>query len=936
MKLKRSLLVLFALFLSCTVLAQTQPAADYKLPRDDKNVYGQFDNGLKYIVRHNTTPPGKFTAYLHVDSGALNESPIQNGLAHFLEHMAFRSTKNYPDGKLVPFLNQMGMLFGADTNAHTNFNETVYKLVLPDNKAETIATAMTIFSDYASAITLDAADIEHERGVILEEHRTRTGVDYRVSRAMAAQLYSGTMLEKHDIIGDAEQIKKFPQEEFKKYWDNWYRPEKMTLIVAGDIDPEQVIAVAKEKLGSFKARGEKLDNQKSGLQPFASPKAFVITDPEQVKAEVRLDKMRPRRDYTTTYKDYRRDLTEDIGEWIINHRIANEISSGKAPYREAAVWSGNVFGEVYEVEASGSGNPQDWQKMLDSLIIQIKRGIDHGFSEHEIKLAKQDILSKAEWAVKNEQSIDSSAYVISVARAVGYHRPLMSAQQTLDVIKQALGEINKQDIQDAFNTNYQNDTFAYVAVLPAAKDGESPVSSEQVMNIVTGAWARPTEAPTEGEVVASILASEPQAGKVVAKEYDEQLGLLNVVFENGVVLHHKFSDYKKDQIIVNLVLPGGLLQEKPENKGISSAASAIFSTPATHRANSSQMRDLLVGKNFSLTGNIGLDSMSMRLKGIKSDLPTGLQLVHALLTDATIEQSTLDDWKQNQLKALKERKTDAEDQLTDLINDQIYGADPRIVTVTPEHVNAQQRETVEKWFHQIAGQAAIEVTVVGDISSQDCVALISQYIGSLPKRTGGFADLDSLRQIKRADGPYSKLTNFHSVAPKAIALAGFITCNELDPERRPLSLVGLIMTDRMVQRIRVAEQLVYSINCRNSPGRAIPNTGMMMSAAPTDPKNAQKLVDTAVEMLKQFAESGPTEAELETAKKQIANQLSTQMKDPEWWVVQLSELTYKNRKLEDIKALPGVFQQFTTDDLKNVANKYFTDDRMIKLQAVPR
>jgi zinc protease len=908
-------------------------AADQQLPRDPNNVYGQFDNGVKYIIRRNANPPGKVALYLHVRTGALNETEKQNGLAHFLEHMAFKGSAHFGPMKLIPLLSHLGMTFGADTNAHTNLWETVFKLTMPDTKPQTIDTALTIFSDYANELGLYPIQIESERRVILEESRARKSAGQRLNKEINKQLYAGTRLAVHDVIGDEGLIKTFPQAEFQDYWNTWYRPENMTLIVVGDIDPDKIIAKAKEKLGTFTARAPAREPIKAGLKPFESPRALVLTDPEQVFGEVNLICMKAGRPPITTFSQYRREMMEGIAEWIVNRRISNLISQGNAPFREASVGTGRFLNEGFEVSASAKGEPKDWNRMLDALVAELNRAIDHGFTAGELDLARRDELASAQWAVKTESSRDSTQIVSGFAGAVGLDRPIMSAQQRLDLMNQVLDGLTVDELHKIFVEDFATKSYAYVLEMPASMKGLP--SNEEILAAASAAWAKKTEAPPEIVQVGSILPSEPEAGKVVSQETDKDLGLTTAVFADGVVLHHKFSDYKKDQVLIQITLPGGEIEETADNKGISSAASVMLERPATSRFTSTQLRDTMTGRNVDVSGGIGLDTMTIRVNGSPADLPLGLQLARAVLTDGILEQSALDDWKKNSLKMLEEKKTLAQGRMEDIIGETLDGGDVRLVPLTEEIVNRQQRDSAQAWFRRIASHSAIEVAVVGDIQLDDCIGLIAKYIGSLPKREGTFAELNSLRTLKRDAGPFVKTVHFKGITPKALVMAGYVGCNELDPDRRPLTLAGRVLSERMIQRIRMQDRLVYSIQCQSSPGRGIPGMGLFFASAPTDPQNAGKLAAMIQEMLKTFAHDGPSEDELATAKRQIANQLDSQMKEPEFWIVQIGEMTYRGRSLDDIKQIPTVFQTFTVDQVRDVARKYVKDDGGINLEAIP-
>lgn len=267
----------------------------------------------------------------------------------------------------------------------------------------------------------------------------------------------------------------------------------------------------------------------------------------------------------------------------------------------------------------------------------------------------------------------------------------------------------------------------------------------------------------------------------------------------------------------------------------------------------------------------------------------------------------------------------------------MFNDDPRMLPLTAADVSrlSGQRSQAQEWFKRIVGKAAIEVAVVGDIDLKEATDLVAKYVGSLPQRAGKFDSLDPLRKLDRKPGPTNVTVRFSGITPKAYVLAGMFTCQELDPERRPLVVAAQILSDRMNERIREKEQLVYSIGASNQPGRSLPNTGIMMAAAPTDPKDAERLANEVIEMFKEFADKGPTEDELETAKKQIIQTAEATMKEPSFWMTQISDLRYRGRPLSDIKLLPDIYKTFTTEQVRDVVKKYATDAGTVKIMIIP-
>jgi zinc protease len=588
------------------------------------------------------------------------------------------------------------------------------------------------------------------------------------------------------------------------------------------------------------------------------------------------------------------------------------------------------------VNARAQGEPGDWPRSLMILAYEIKRAVEVGFSQREWEMARDSMLAGAEQAVNVESTRDSSDLVVALALAVDTDQPMLSSAQNLDLLKKVLADVTVEDLQQAFVADFKAGNYAYVLKLPTPAAGHVLPTEAEVLKVAASAWKIPVHAAsTQRATTMPLLPAEPTPGKVASRAQDPDLGVTNVVFENGVVMHHRFSDYKKDQVLVQILLPGGMLEETAENHGISAVASLILDRPATYHLTSTQIRTLLANKNVSIKGNIGMDSLSINVTGTPGDLPLGLQLVHAILTDAKLEPPALERWKTLGQQSLRGKPMLADPQLTDALTATVMGGDPRFTAMTSKSIRSQHVFESEDWFNRIAGHSAIEVTVVGDMPVDQAVSLAATYFGSLPKRIGTFADLDPLRKLSRDPGPYTRTIHYTSVEPKALVLAGYVGCDEHDPQRRPLALAALILTDRMVQRIRFDQQLVYSIRCASTPSHGLPGTGMLSASAPTDPKNADRLADLILSIIKDFAANGPSEDDLATARKQMANQLTTQMKDPKYWLAQLSELEYHHRSLDELKQLPGIYDTFSVTDVRDAVKKYATDDRLIRLIVLP-
>jgi zinc protease len=329
--------VLFVLLVclasSCIVAAEE---ADTPLPTDPAVRIGTLANGVTYWVRPHATPSGKITLWMRVGTGSLNEEDGQEGLAHYLEHMAFKGTEHFPAGELVSYFESIGLRFGQHQNAFTGFDQTTYTLSLPDTRPETLDKGLLYLADIASRVRLAAEDVDKERSVILEENRARKGVQQRLTDKLFPELLPGSRAARRLPIGLEETIARLQRDDFVAYYTTWYRPEKVTILAVGDAPAETVVeAITKNFVAWPRAQAAPADKG-TGIQPYDTILPIIVTDPELTTSNIEALALRPRTPVKTV-ADVRRQLLERLGVWMTNRRIEQRIREGTAPYQRANV-----------------------------------------------------------------------------------------------------------------------------------------------------------------------------------------------------------------------------------------------------------------------------------------------------------------------------------------------------------------------------------------------------------------------------------------------------------------------------------------------------------------------------------------------------------------------------------------------------------------------
>ncbi len=921
--------LLAALLLALPVLAGE------KLPSDERIKTGQLKNGLTWKYFQHANPPGRMALLVHVGSGSLNETDAQRGVAHFLEHMAFNGTEHFKPGELIPFFERIGMEFGPDLNAFTSFDQTAYMLFLPDVKPETIEQGLKVLSDYVFRQLLLDEEIDQERGVILSELRSGMSAQQRLRDQLFERLFAGTRVGRRLPIGVAEVIEKAPRSEFEDYYRTWYRPERMTLILVGDSAPEPLLPLVEQWFGTYEPPRPARPEQGPELQPFTQERAFVFSDPEYADGDVDLYDVRPARPPTTTVEQARVDLVEQIGSWIIGRRYADRVKKGEAAYRTASASVSSFLRGGMLVNASATGEPKDWEKMLDELVRELTRARAHGFTARELELAKKELTAGAERAVRTESTRNARGVLMQLTGDVNDGEPTLSAQQNLDLLNRLLPSITLAEVNRAFAENFKPGTFAFVVTLPAQEGVKLPTEDE-VLAAARAAQARTAEPPAEETRATELLEELPKPGSVTEQTTDEALGITSAWLSNGVRVHHRFMDYKKDTVLVSIALAGGEIEETAENAGISQVATLAFAQPATGRLKSTDVEDILTGKNIRVGADARGDAFTVTISGSPRDLETGLQLAYALLTDGRIETSAFDKWKQGALQQYAMASRMPQFIAIKTLRELLSGNDPRRTVLDPAKINAQDVARAQAWLERIRDNAPIEATIVGDLPRDEALALLARYVGALRPRPRSADHLAPLRQTRRGAAPLERRVTVDTVTPQTMAVAGFVGTDAQNvTDVRALDLAANVLDSRLIKRIREELGLVYSISAGNAPSPAYRDSGLFYSGAPCAPDKGDEVVAEIHAAFKAFATDGPTAEELANAKKQYANNLDTDMKEPRWWFERLQYFDLRGFKLADLRNVPEAYEAFTAEQVRDVFRKYYVPERMFHVVATP-
>ncbi|HEU4371607.1 MAG TPA: insulinase family protein [Methylomirabilota bacterium] len=938
MRLRLAVFALLAALLAACTLAPSAPGPAVRwaepLPTDPALVTGAVDGGLRYVVRRHPNPAGRAAFWLHVAAGSLDEEEHTRGLAHYLEHMAFNGSANFPPGALIPYFESIGLSFGRDQNAFTSLDQTVYQIAVPDTRAETLGRALLYLGDVATRLSLASEEIERERQIILEEKRARASADQRVSDYVIERLAPGSTFGRRLPIGTEETIKGLRPEHFRDFYARHYRPSNMTLLAVCDCDPDLVVDQIRREFGEA-PRAPRPPPRTLAVTRTVGVRGVVATDRDLTRASVSLTRVEPPPAPTTTLEQARRDLVERLGVRAFNRRLDTRLAAGRATFLDATGRVADWGRAVRLVSVRASGPPERWRAMLEELGAAVQQARVHGFTARELEVVRRAVLAEAEEAVQRQPTQPARAVLRQLNDGVARGEPLMSAEQRRAVLERVLPGIDAVEVSRTFAATFDFSSVVIVASLPS---GAGVPDEEAVAAAGRSALLARVEAEPDVAAEARLLERPPRAGRVVERGEHAGSGVTSAWLDNGVRAHHRFVDQRRNEVRVRITLAGGEIEETAATRGVTRAAALAWQRPATSTLTSTQVRELMTGRRVRVHGGADADSLTLVVSGDPAELEHGLQLAYRLLTDPVIEAAALGQWQESEVQAITARRSRPAGVLGETLADAIYpAAELRTRPLTAGQVRAVTREAAQAWLARLIGTAPIEVAVVGDLERERALDLVARYLGALPPRARiGATTLGGLRAIARPAGPITRARAVSTATSQAVVLDGFFGADVTNVrDTRLLALAAQVLTTRMNRIVREERQLVYSIHAASRPAAEYPGYGLFVAQAPTDPGKTAALAATLEELFTAFATAGPTDGEIRVARVQIDNALAETLAGPDFWVDRLASLDYRGLRLDDVMEARARYAAMTAAEVREAFARYYAPAARVRIIVTP-
>lgn len=903
------------------------------LEPDPRVTWGQLENGARYFIMPNQEPRERVSLRLYVRAGSLQEQEDQRGLAHFIEHMGFNGTENFGPGTLVEYFQRLGMSFGADTNAYTSFERTVYMIEVPDTRSSSIDEGLLVLRDYAGRMLLEEDQIEAERRVVLSEMRTRDSVGYRTALAEYNFLLPEALIPERFPIGTAEVLGSATREDFLDFYDTWYRPERTVIGVVGEVEPDEAAELIKNNFGDFEPRAPAREEPDLGNVVEEGRHAHLHTEVEAPSVRVSIQAVMPYERQPDTAEVRIARLHRSAAMQIISQRLDTLARQEDAPFSRGSAYAYEAFNFLTNSSMELVCEPEQWDGALRVAEQELRRALEHGFQPAELREVQAELLNAFEEAVRRASTRQSARLAEAIISSISDGSVFTMPETELELMRPAVEAMSLEDVQDALRETWSPEgRFIFVTGNLELEDAE-----ETILAVYEASLAEPVEPMEEITEAEFAYTDFGTAGEVAEQRHVEDLDVHQVVFDNQVRLNVKTTDFQANTIHMLVRVGHGRLTEPEDKEGIALLSSSAFTAGGLGEHSSDELRRILAGRNVGVSFSVGEDAFEFSGSTTPTDLLLQLQLAAAYLTDPGYRPEALRLSRTALREVYRRARHTAQGVMQAEVSRMLASGDHRIGLPPEEAVGVLDLDHVRRWLAEPLAHAYVEITLVGDIEVEEAIQGVAQTFGALPEREEKKATLTELRQLEFPADLSERRYPFESAIPNGITAVYWPTTDIWDiRQTRRLQTLARIFSDRM--RVRIREDLgeAYSPYAVNQASETFEDYGLFFGMVGIAPERASEVADVVVEIGAELRDEGVTEDELVRAIRPTLNSLEKAIRDNGYWLgsVLASSQEYPQR-LEWARHMISDYESIQVDEVSELARRYLHPDRALRVIVVP-
>ena len=928
--MKKIFFALVALFIGVTTICAQDPA-DMQLPLDPAVRVGKLENGMTYYIRHNEKPKGQASFYIYHDVGAIQEDDDQQGLAHFLEHMAFNGTKNLPDKQLIEKLETIGVQFGNNLNAFTSWDCTQYMVMDLPVTEENVDLALLILHDWSQFIALQTEEIDSERGVIMEELRTRDGASLRAQNDMIRNLFKGSLYEHRNLIGYLDGLKSFDQQALVNFYKKWYRPEYQALVIVGDIDVDQIEAKIKTLMADIPASPADAAQKVMHVVPATEePIISVFSDPELTQSSVMMFARRNAlpKEYNNTIIGYSYDLIQTFATIMMNERFEEIAQAADAPFLNGGMSEGGI-GICPTMEStmfSATAHEGRINDAFRAMYTEMERMRRYGFTAGEFERAKQEILRWSERQYTNRNDVKNAEYAQRYLDHYADGTPMMDAEEEWQLDQMFINSLTVDQINEAYLQMVKPNENLVILARSPKKEGVEIPTTEELLAIIAEVEASEI-APFEDNTVIEPLLNPSlklKGSKVKGVETNESLGYTEWTLKNGIKVVVRPSTLKADEVMIYATAKGGQSMLDDADYFHGDFLAMVMAQSGISKFSATELAKQLSGK--SAYASVSVDSYEHGLSGGGSpkDIETILQLMYLNFTDPRFDETDLQNLKNMYVPYFRNMEADPGYLMGKAFTETLYQNHPRRQATSASQIESLNIETLARVHKQLFSYADdFRFVIVGNVDLKTLKPLVEKYIGSLPtSKSAEYAVVDD--GVRFAEG---EVTNDFRVKMQQPKVSVYLTYNgpieDNAKNRLILDLLTRALDSRYMVSIREEKGGTYGVHVQGAIDKDPQERYIALIVFDTNEELADELIDICYAEIKKIAEQGPLADDIAKSKEFLQKNYGNVLENNSGWMSAIERwyeegYNYKEEYL-------GILESITLEDVQAMAQKMLED-----------
>ncbi len=916
-----------------TPAAAAVPALGDSLRFDPAVRTGTLDNGLRYYIRHNDRPAARVSLRLAIAAGSTAERDDQRGLAHFAEHMDFNGSEHFKPEEMIAYLEAIGLRFGSDANAYTSFDETVYRLEVPTDRDTLLDRGLMALADFAGRATFADAEIQKERGVVLEEWRLGRGAEERVSRKQYPVLYHGSRYADRLPIGRPEIIEHAPAARLRDFYRTWYTPDRMAVVIVGDVDPARMDSLLHVHFAGLKRPARTLARPRFDIPLHRETLVSVATDKELTLSNVTLYFKRPL-ELTRTVADFRNDLAVGLYAAMLNARLAEVSRRADSPIMWAGA-SSTALGRTIEgwlvyatVQDGGI------EKGLAVLLEETARVRQHGFLASELERARESQRAADERAWAERDKSESPGFAGAYVRGFLNGVPVPGIEARHTITQALIGGITLDEV-NALSATLMPDEGRVVLASSPEKPGVAVPAEATLRALAARTGQRPLAAWRDDIAGSVLMKTLPAPGRIVSRRSLDEIGVTVLTLSNGVEVWLKPTDFKADEIVFSAEAPGGTSLADSAAVLTAGLSSVVVGRCGVGGFTSTDVQKLLAGRIASAGTNMEAYVHGLSGAARPADLETALQLAHLEFTHLTSDSASFISMQRGFHGFLLQRANSPDAAFEDTliaVNSGGFYLD-RVPTVA--ELDAVRLEDALAFHRRLFANAAdFTFFMVGSFQVDSVAPLIERYLASLPstgRRTSAY-----VARGPRYPAGVRQVAVHKGVEPQSSTRITFFIndgLEELDLHRA--RSCASILTEHLRQSLRELLGGTYSAAASFSYLSPLPGYATMSIEFGCDPARVDSMVATALEEVRQLRDAGPSDADLKREQEIQRRELETSLRENGYWLGALQVVNRLGWDPRRIASRRERIDRLTTADLRETFRKYFPLDRYTVITLLP-